>query len=248
MTPDKKKRRISDVFTVIMFIAALIIIVRLWPILLLLLIGLIGYALWLLFYVTKQPVKTEPPPLPMLPAPVSEQSMLTAAFGLLQRRITEEVITRYPSARWVWSISDAFGQFAAGRPLVIMLNGAGGYRKATVQVSNLQFVGLIYGTAANAAPNTAQPEGEPSGQEEPSPESEGVDYGLLSFEWVEANLQHLNTLGNEAIAAGKDRFRIPAEELPHGDSWPALCTELVRNGFFAAKPLANGILVKIKTK
>lgn len=75
-----------------------------------------------------------------------------------------------------------------------------------------------------------------------------MDYGLLSFEWVEANLQRLNVLSNEAIAAGQDEFCVPAEELPHGDSWPALCTELVRNGFAAAQLLADGIRIKIKTE
>ena len=127
MTPEKKKHLLSDIFTVIMFIAALLAIIRLWPILLLLLIGLIACALWTLFHVAKQPVKTESAPPPMLPEPVSEQSMLTTAFGLLQRRITEQVVARFPNARWVWSMPDAFSQFAAGRPLIIMLNGAGGY-------------------------------------------------------------------------------------------------------------------------
>ena len=42
MTPEKKKHLLRDIFTVILFIAALLIIVRLWPILLLLLIGLIA--------------------------------------------------------------------------------------------------------------------------------------------------------------------------------------------------------------
>jgi hypothetical protein len=73
-----------------------------------------------------------------------------------------------------------------------------------------------------------------------------VDYGLLSFEWVEANMQHLNELSNETVAVGLDEFCISAEELPHGDSWPTVCAELVRNGFEAAEPMADGIHVKIK--
>ena len=115
MTPDKKKHLLHDILTVIMLLAILLTIVRLWPLLLLLLIGLIAYALWVLFHVAKQPVKTEPVPLLMLPAPVTEQSILAAAFGLLQRKITEQVAMRYPNARWVWSMSNAFDQFAAGQ-------------------------------------------------------------------------------------------------------------------------------------
>lgn len=244
MTPNKKNHLINDVFVVIMLLAALLTIIRLWPLLLLLLIGLIAYALWVLFRVSRQPAKAEPMPLPMLPAPVTERSMLTTAFGLLQRRISEQVNAKYPSARWVWSAPDAFNRFAAGQDLIILLNGAGGYWKATVQVKDLQFAGLFYHIVLTSDDQSEQPEGAPSN---PTEESESVDYGLLSFEWVEANMQHLNTLSNETVAAGQVEFRIPAEELPHGDSWPMLCAELVRNGFAAAKPLADGIHVKIKT-
>lgn len=48
MTPNKKKHLINDIFVVIMLLAALLTIIRLWPLLLLLLIGLIAYALWVL--------------------------------------------------------------------------------------------------------------------------------------------------------------------------------------------------------
>ena len=244
MTPDKKEHLLNDIVVVIMLLAALLTIVRLWPLLLLLLIGLIAYALWVLFHVARHPVKTELAPLPMLPAPVTEQSLLSAAFGLLQRKITEQVVIRYPDARWVWGASNAFDQFAAGQPLTILLNGAGGYQRATVWVQNLQFAGLVYTTISAANPE--QPAEEASEQEEPPAEAKEVDYGLLSFEWVEANMQRLNALNNEAVAAGQDGFRISAEELPHGDSWPTLCAELVRNGFTAAEPMADGIHVKIR--
>lgn len=172
-------------------------------------------------------------------------SGMAAAFGLLQRKITEQVAMRYPDARWVWSMSNAFDQFAAGQPLTILLNGAGGYQRATVWVQNLQFAGLVYTTISAANPE--QPAEEAPEQEEAPAEAKEVDYGLLSFEWAEANMQHLNALSNETVAAGQDGFRIPAEELPHGDSWPTLCAELVRNGFAAAEPMADGIHVKIKT-
>lgn len=142
---------------------------------------------------------------------------------------------------------DAFNQFSAGNALVILLNGAGGYRKATVQIKNLQFVGLVYHTAPSSDSQGESPQSNSPKQEAPSEESGTVDYGLLSFEWVEANMQHLNALSNEAIANGQDGFCIPAEELPHGDSWPALCAELVRNGFVSAEPKADGIHTKIKT-
>ena len=141
-------------------------------------------------------------------------------------------------------MSNTFDQFAAGQPLTILLNSAGGYQKATVWVKDLQFAGLVYtsvsgSSAGHSGDQTSEPE-------EPPAEQKEVDYGLLSFEWVEANMQRLNALNNEAVAAGQDGFRISAEELPHGDSWPTLCAELVRNGFTAAEPMADGIHVKIR--
>ena len=134
--------------------------------------------------------------------------------------------------------------FAQGEPLEIMLNHAGGYQTAVVRVHHLQFCGLDYVTADQ--PRGTEPL-EPD-ETQDDPEQEPVDYGLLAFEWVDANLQDLNTRCNEVIAQGQDSFRIPAEQLPHGDSWPSVCEELIRNGFTAAEPLADGILVQIQSR
>lgn len=246
MTPEKKRQLRHDLMAIVLMLALLTIIVRLWPILLLMLLGLFGYALWMLTLVEKRPVTVEPPPLQALPAPVTEQEVITVAFGLLQRRINEQVTAIYPQARWVWSESGARERFAAGGPLLIMLNGAGGYRTALVQVSDLQLYSLTYlqnGSASDIQP-TPKPETPSETKTADSPEP--VDYGLLAFEWVEANLQRLNALANEAVAQNQSEFRIPSEELPHGDSWKTVCEELVRSGFSAAEALADGIQVQIK--
>lgn len=247
MTPHKKSDLLHDILTVIILLAVLLIIVRLWPLLLLLLTGLIAYALWILFQTARQPAKAEPAPLPMLPAPVSEQAVLTAAFSLLQRRITEQAVTQHPNVRWVWGVPDAFARFSTGQDLTILLNGAGGYRVAAVQVQDLQFAGLIYIAAANIHPDPEAPDITTPQQAAPHAERETVDYGLLAFEWVEANLPRLQALNRETAGAGQDEFRIPAEELPHGDSWLALCAELARNGFAGARPVADGVHIKIKS-
>ena len=49
----------------------------------------------------------------------------------------------------------------------------------------------------------------------------------------------------ESASQGRPAVRSAAEELPHGDSWPEICAELVRNGFSAASVLADGIEVQI---
>lgn len=89
--------------------------------------------------------------------------------------------------------------------------------------------------------------------EDPAPEegddddSGSVDFGLLAFEWVDANLQQLNGIANEAVAKGQYEFLLQADELPHGDSWAIICKELVRNGFRTAEAMAEGIRVQIKS-
>ena len=242
MTREQKKQKRREVLTIIGMMASLVFITRLWPILLLMIIGVFAYALWLLFYLEKKPEPTMQPPLLGLPAPVSEKTVLADAFALLQKRITEQVASRYPDASWAWGVSDARDRFESGGELMILLNGAGGYRVAVVQVNCLQFCGLAYTVTEQAPPAPSEED------EAPEPQQETVDYGLLAFEWVDANLQDLNTQCNEVIAQGKDSFRILASQLPHGDSWPLICKELLHNGFATAEPLADGIQVQIKIK
>ena len=206
MTREQKKQKRNEVLTIMGLMALLVFTTRLWPILLLMMIGVFAYALWLLFHLEKQPE----PPSPLLlglPAPVSEETVLADAFSLLQRRITEQIVARYPDAKWIWAAADA-----------------------------------------REPPPVPEAELESEEDDAPKPRQETVDYGLLAFEWVDANLQNLNAQCNEVIAQGKDTFRIFASQLPHGDSWPLICKELLRNGFASAEPLADGIQVQIKIK
>ena len=245
----KDKRKMSkkhDVLTIIGMMILLAFIIRLWPILLLMLIGVFSFALWMLFRIDIAPQQPERETPLALPAPASEESVLNTAFSVLQRRITEQVLLQYPNARWVWGVADARERFAHGGELSILLNRAGGYRRASVLVNNLQFCGLSYPSAEQSQQTVQETDTELA--ENPEEEPETVDYGLLAFEWVEANLQALNAQCNEVIGQGKDSFRIPASQLPHGDSWPLICKELLRNGFAFAEPLADGIQVQIKVK
>ena len=244
MEPNRENKWAKEYLNILGLLVLVTLILRLWPILLLMLLALFFYALYRLVKAEKH---VEPPQiiaLPALPAPETEQNLLRNAFGLLQRRITEQVVATYPGAKWVWCGTHALDRFSAGESLTILLSGAGGYRTATVQVDNLCFRGLVYQSEVKEEPTVREPE---TGQQTRPPEEEKptpVDYGLLAFEWVEANMQHLTTRQREAVEAGNTAFRISAEELPHGDSWVAVCAELVRNGFSVAEPLADGIQVQ----
>lgn len=244
MSPEKKQQRINDLFTLILVLGILTFIIRAWPILFFLLLGLIAYAFKKLFSVDQQPTQLPAEPPLCLPEAKTEDIILRNAFGLLQQRVTAAVIMEYPDARWIWSRSDAFKQFAEGRTLTILLNRAGGYQEASVQVRNLLFAGLVYMHAPE--PQRESDDAAPGETEEETSEEEPVNYDVLAFEWVEANLQHLSSLQNQATGAERDEFLVPAEELPHGDSWPALCKELLHSGFSSATPVANGISIKLK--
>lgn len=247
MTPDKKKRTLRGILALLIAMCLIVLVFRLWPVLLLMILGLFGCALWALIHTYRQPDAPVSPPVDApqtQPAPMSEQELLTIAFGLLQRRITEQVTAVHPHAKWVWAGPGARERFAAGGPITILLNDAGGYQRASVQVSGLQFYNLLY-LPQNGVPVSARNLPNPQ-QENNQPPS--VDYGLLAFEWVKANLQRLYAVNNDAASKGQTGFRILAEELPHGDSWPSICDELIRNGFVEAEPVADGIQVQIKSQ
>lgn len=62
MTREQKKQKRNEVLTIMGLMALLVFTTRLWPILLLMMIGVFAYALWLLFHLEKQPE----PPSPLL--------------------------------------------------------------------------------------------------------------------------------------------------------------------------------------
>ena len=102
-----KKRHISyEALTLLGVIMLLCFITRLWPILLLALVGAIIAATALLFVSLRKPETVAPaPPLPPPPMPENEGDLVRMAFTILERRITETVLCQHPRARWVWELS-----------------------------------------------------------------------------------------------------------------------------------------------
>ena len=173
-----------------------------------------------------------PPPVP----PDNEEDLLRRAFGLIQRRITEHLAVAYPEARWIWETPNAQACIAAGRYPHIILNRAGGYRKAQVQIVQLQFKGLRFEPV---------PEFVPLPPEEPPEEPGDTDYSYLAYEWVAAHAMELDARANEAAGCGETELVIPADELPDPAGWQAVCEELMRNGFNEAVVTETGITTKL---
>ena len=102
MKCKRKMQKRRDVLTVIGMMILLAFILRMWPILLLMLIGVFFYALWMLFHMDAAPQQPAQAPLMAQPPPASEESVLNTAFSVLQRRQREGQLPdpRQPAPPW----------------------------------------------------------------------------------------------------------------------------------------------------
>ena len=61
MNRDRKRERRRNVFSILGLLALLMYILQLWPVLVLILSGMVVYVFWLLFHLEKEPVQPAPP-------------------------------------------------------------------------------------------------------------------------------------------------------------------------------------------
>lgn len=128
---DRKRQIAYEVLMILGSLALLTFICRLWPILLLIILGIFVAAIRLLFLSGNRVDPVEPQPL--LPAPISaptESDLRKLAHSLITNRVTTLVLNEYPNARWIWEAPNAFELIELGEEVYILLNRAGGYRKA----------------------------------------------------------------------------------------------------------------------
>lgn len=130
---DRKRQIAYEALMILGLLALLTFICRLWPILLLIILGIFVAAIRLLFLSGNRVDPVEPQPL--LPAPIpapTESDLRKLAQSLITSRITTLVLNEYPNARWIWEAPNAFELIELGEEVYILLNRAGGYRKAKV--------------------------------------------------------------------------------------------------------------------
>lgn len=131
---DRKRQIAYEVLMILGSLALLTFICRLWPILLLIILGIFVAAIRLLFLSGNRVDPVEPQPL--LPAPIPapmESDLRKLAHSLITNRVTMLVLNEYPNARWIWEAPNAFELIELGEEVYILLNRAGGYRKAKAQ-------------------------------------------------------------------------------------------------------------------
>jgi len=257
----------SWAFEAIKIMAALLVIcviTRLWPLVFVVILGILAAALRLMFVslknsadtadkLTKSTKSGKPSPsgapaaTTAPPREYTDQDVLLIAFGILQQRITRAVQTRYPAARWIWDTPNPIECFNEDHPLTIILNRAGGYKKAIVQIHNLKFYGLYFGaTDTEKRDENPDDDSEPnSSDNDTADEIDSTDYSVLAFEWLDANFVQLNTQCKTAATAGRKYTLIPTGNLPVKDSWESICLELKREGFADAVVTDGGIRVKL---
>lgn len=156
---EHKRHMAYEALILLGMLALLTFICRLWPILLLIILGIFVAVIRLLFLSSKtvEPIEVqttvqEPTPIP------TEKDVRDLAYGVIQRRVTELVLAEFPQARWILENPNARKSIESGESVYILLNRAGGYRRAKVEVQNLQIVGIQFCTAEGPCPQNESEE------------------------------------------------------------------------------------------
>lgn len=240
MKKDWKRHIAYEVLVILGMLTLLMFLCRLWPIIFLLILGIFITALRLLFLSPNRVEIIEPLPLSALPEPQepTEQDVETIAYSVILRRITEFVTASYPEARWIWEAPNAKELIEKGEDVFILLNRAGGFRRARVVIRNLQVVNIEYNCC------TVKPI-VPEQDDADTDDSKEENFDLVAFEWTDAHIMELNKRCNESIGEGMTEIILTSEELPVKDSWSAVCKELEKNGIDDVKCISQGIKINL---
>lgn len=243
---EKQPRFIHEALVTMGVLVLLCLICRLWPLLLLAILGILIAAVRMVFLSSKRVEAVEPMPMAeQEPIQVpTEADVRALAYSVILRRVTELIVSEYPEARWVWEAPNAKGMFDAGGDLFVLLNRAGGYRRAKVHIKNLQVLGIEYETASVQDNSEPEPEETELPGETELPE-ENENYQLIAFEWAEAHIFELNARCNEAIGQSLTELLVHADELPVKESWEDICDELGRAGLEEVQCVPEGIRINL---
>ena len=123
----ERKRNIAYNTLVLLGVAALLCYVtRLWPILLLALVAAIIAAVCLMFQAMRQREEQadtqKQAPCPPPQREETERELLTMAYRVLQRRISDELRVLYPDVRWIWEIPNPMAYLSNNTPIPILLH------------------------------------------------------------------------------------------------------------------------------
>lgn len=219
---------------------------RLWFITFLGVIGLLTAGIWRLVLIFIKAPSVEPISNPT-ENPITETH--DDWYSVILRKISELVQNEYPNAKWVWQQPNAMKRIQNGEDLSVILNSAGGYRRAMVVIEDFTVVGLEYCEQANET--VSDEVDEETGTSDSTPrrkEKKGENFDLLAYEWVQENIMSLNERCNEAVGQGLQEIFLAAEELPIKESWRNICAELIREEIKDVECMPDGIKIKLNKR
>lgn len=237
-----KSNIVRETMILIGVLGIITLICRLWPLLLLMILSLFVALIILLFRATDRSdiIASDPEPLsPTKPSKICTQSdVYEIAYTVILRQITQLVHQHYPQARWIWEASNALQLIENGDDVFILLNRAGGYRRAKVVITNLHVTNIIFEETEHINQND---ETDIIMEDDDLPEN----YELLAFEWVEAHIIEINNRCNEAIGTGKTSVLIYSDELPVKESWADVCKQLAKAEIENSECVPDGIQINL---
>ena len=245
-TKQRKQSHVCDALEILVALLLLVFINRLWPILLLVILGVFVVALRLAFLPCRE---DETESCPREQSRSAEKSAPDQQYTTIVQQVAGLVRHDYPDARWVWESPRAREHIEAGENVYILLDHAGGFQKAEVQIRDMCTVSLKYetkepavGVGSQATETHSTEESEPV---QPEDEPMQEDYSLLAFEWVESNIIDCNRRCNDAIGHGVADVILTAEELPGKESWEDICEQLKREGLRDVETTPSGIRIHL---
>ncbi len=234
---EKKLAKLNKAVIILGVIAILTLLFRLWPFFFIALALFIGARIWCRILRAKLPKETD-----VKTRPVKRRA--SRAKKGIGEQVSMWVNADYPNAKWVWAHVDTPKRIANGEDVFIILNGAGGYRRARVNITRNIVVALEY-MKVPIRELVPEQKLEVIPTENVTAEKPSENYDLMAYEWVEAHINELNERLNEVVGGGISVYLLSANELPIPESWISVCAELKRAGVSEAECVKEGIKIKI---
>lgn len=240
-----KKGILYDVFIILGIAFVLSWMCRLWPVILLLMFIALGIGFYKLVRKYSKTIDeamyVEPEMEDLTDVEVDD------GYSMMVGRITAIVQEQYPNAKWVWEKTNTQELIKANQDVFILLNQAGGYRKARVQVRDYQVEEVEF---LSVKPKDKPQENAVDTEVETAEKGdEKKNYELLAYEWVADRIMLLNERCNEAIGRGDKELILTEDELPQEkESWADICRELERAELKNVELISQGIKIKLSVE
>ncbi len=142
---EQKYQTVQEALILLTVITLLSFVCRLWALILLCILALIAATVRLLFLKAKSDNdRVEEQSRESTDKAIMHQDLYTMAYSLILDQITSLVDNEFEGAKWVWETQNPKKNIEHGEDVFIILNGAGGYRRAKVRIVALRAIGLEF--------------------------------------------------------------------------------------------------------